>query len=67
MTSPYEDLLIKMLEEKKHRLRWLEDSSGSKKEIRLLKQEISDLETRLNTYNVGVGYFRRKNSSPAAH
>ncbi|MBI2184203.1 MAG: hypothetical protein HYU39_04505 [Thaumarchaeota archaeon] len=67
MTTPYEDMMSKMLQEKKHRLRWLEDSSGDKKEIRLLTQEIGELEARLKSYDTGVDYFRKKRQHTATH
>jgi len=60
MTTEYEQLLAKMVNEKKARLAQLTGGRGSKKEVANLASDIRFLEVELERYQQSMSLFRTK-------
>ena len=60
MTTEYEQLLAKMVNEKKARLAQLTERHGSEKEVANLASDISFLEVELQRYQQSMSLFRTK-------
>lgn len=61
MTTEYEQLLSKMVEEKKAKLAELTGKKGTEKGIATLKDDVRFLEVELQRYQQGMALFRTKN------
>lgn len=57
MTSPYEDMVLKMIEERKA---MLNSEKSDQKKAELIKKEIELLEKELATYQGAMELFRLK-------
>ena len=60
MTTEYEELLIKMVGEKKAKLAELTGKKGKEKETATLSSDIRFLEVELQRYQQGMALFRTK-------
>jgi hypothetical protein len=61
LTTEYEQLLAKMLDEKRAKLAELTGKKGAEKESALLASDIRFLEVELQRYQQGMALFRTKN------
>lgn len=60
MTTEYEQLLMKMVEEKKSKLAGLTEKKGKQKEAAALMADMRFLEVELQRYQQGMALFRTK-------
>lgn len=65
VASPYEEMIMEMLEEKKRRLQDLQTYRAHGKEVCRLQDDITTLEERLKAYQKGLEHFRRRAHPPA--
>lgn len=56
--SPYEEDLIRLIEERKAKLDEVQRNVGSRKDVEKLQADIQWLEERLASYQRGVSWFR---------
>jgi hypothetical protein len=60
MTTEYEQLLSKMVEEKREKLNELRGKKGKEKEMAKLASDIRFIETEVQRYQQGLRLFRTK-------
>ncbi len=60
MTTEYEEMLRKLINERKARLAELENRKGSKKDISNLMSDVRFLEVELQRYEQSMSLFRTK-------
>ena len=60
MTTEYEQLLTKMVDEKKAKIAELKGKKGKDKEVAALTSDVRFLEVELQRYQQGLALFRTK-------
>ena len=60
MTTEYEQLLVKVMDEKKARVAELKGKEGAEKDLASLMADIRFLEVELQRYQQGMALFRTK-------